>query len=188
MNTGDSFTIGPTAHNAFRNWPDLAKRSEEIAYRPLFARHAITGERLTEPIEIEKLMSSCNDEGGTSQLLLRHSRPKFHAALLEQAEKVGINVEYGCEVIEYLEDIENCQASVKLKDGKHFEADLVIAADGIGGKSWPLVAGHPVPARSSGRGFFRVAYPVDYALADPVIAERFPLIDGGKSVMEQWSG
>lgn len=56
------------------------------------------------------------------------------------------------------------------------------------GHSWPLVAGRPVPARSSGDATFPVAYPVDLALADPVIARRFPLRDDGRSVMELWVG
>lgn len=106
--------------------------------------------------------------------------------LTEQLAQVGLKVEYDMQVREYFEDISKAKAGVVVKDGFRLEADLVIAADGVRGNSWPLVAGEPVPARSSGDAIFRVAYPVELALADPMIAERFPLRDDGYSVMEMW--
>jgi 2-polyprenyl-6-methoxyphenol hydroxylase-like FAD-dependent oxidoreductase len=89
-------------------------------------------------------------------------------------------------VVNYFENGDDGKAGVVLKDGSRHEADLVVAADGVRGNSWPLVAGHPVPARSSGHAIFRVAYPVENALADPMIAERFPLLEDGRSVIEMW--
>ena len=120
--------------------------------------------------------------------IVRHSRPKFHAMLLEQLDKCGIEVEFDKEVVDYFEDATSRRAGVLLKDGSKYEADLVVAADGVRGRSVSLVAGGPVPARSSGNAAFRVAYPVELALADPVIAERFKLKEDGRSVMEMWTG
>lgn len=108
--------------------------------------------------------------------------------LLEQLDKLGIAVEYDREVVEYSEDCTAGRAGVVLKDGSRYSADLVVAADGIRSASRSLVAGEPVPARSTGNAVFRVAYPVEIALADPVIAERFPLREDGRSVLEMWAG
>ncbi|KAK3699218.1 hypothetical protein LTR37_016579 [Vermiconidia calcicola] len=108
--------------------------------------------------------------------------------LLEQLNKVGLGVEYGKEVSDYFEDVGSNRAGVVLKDGSKHEADLVVAADGVRGASWSLIAGRPVPAKSSGDAIFRVAYPIAIALKDPVIAERFPLLEDGRPLAELWVG
>lgn len=106
--------------------------------------------------------------------------------LLEQLAKSGIEVEYDKEVVDYFED--GSRAGVVLKDGSKPAADVVVAADGLRGASWGLVAGHPVPAKSSGSAIFRASYPVELAMADPLVAERFKLRDDGRSVCEVWIG
>ena len=108
--------------------------------------------------------------------------------ILDQLDRIRVHIEYGKEVVNYFEDAESGRAGVVLKDGSRHEADLVVAADGLHGKSWALVAGHPVPARSSGDAIFRVAYPVELALADPMVADRFKLLEDGSSVAEMWIG
>ena len=180
---GDSFTIGPTALNAFRNWPELDKRNDEIIYRPLLAYHNHKGERLQGPFDLSNVISK-QMKITKKMAMTRHSRPKFHGIILEQLQKCGLEVEYGKEVVDYFEDAANHRAGVVLKDGSKHEADLVVAADGVRGASWPLVAGQPIPARPSGQAVLRVAYPVELALADPMIAERFKMDEDGYSIME----
>ncbi|KAK5120351.1 hypothetical protein LTR85_006290 [Meristemomyces frigidus] len=108
--------------------------------------------------------------------------------LHEQLNEVGVEVEYGMEVVEYFEDAARGRAGVVLNDGSRREADLVVAADGVRGNSWPLIAGKPVPARSSGDAIFRVAFPVELASSDPQVAERFRMLEDGRSVFELWTG
>lgn len=163
----------------------MRQKSNEIRYRAMIAVHNHRGERLQEPQSFDKFMSK-SASPDTLANMQRHSRPLFHAMLCEQLAQVGIKVEYGMEVTDYFEDSANRRAGVVIKDGSRHEADLVVAADGVRGKSWPLVVGEPVPARSSGDAIFRVAYPVELAIADPMIAERFPLREDGFSVMEMW--
>ena len=105
---------------------------------------------------------------------------------MEQLGKIGLKVEHGKEVVDYFEG--SPRAGVILNDGSRDDANLVVAADGIRTASWPLVAGRPVLARSSGKAIFRVAYPVELALADPMIAERFRMWEDGRSVLEMWAG
>ncbi|KAK6398138.1 hypothetical protein LTR65_003218 [Meristemomyces frigidus] len=150
--------------------------------------HKHTGERVAGPMALEDLISKNVKEGTVPEQLYRHSRPKFHNMLHEQLEGIGVVVEYGMDVVEYFENVARGRAGVVLKDGSRREADLIVAADGVRGNSWQLVAGKPVPARSSGNAIFRVAFPVELALADPLVAERFKLLDDGQSVFELWAG
>lgn len=170
----------------FRHWPELERRHAEIAYDPLFCKTKHTGERMMKPMEFSAMITP--DKDGNRPTTATHSRPKLHKILLEQIEKVGIKIEFGKEVVDYYEDISRARAGVILKDESKQEADLVIAADGLRGKSWSLVAGQPIPARPSGSAVFRAAYPVELALKDPMIAERFPLAEDGRSIFELWVG
>lgn len=182
--SGDSFAIGPSAIIGFRNYPRMQEENESIAYTPLIK--ICNGLGLCEkgPVDFKELIA-----GGTtaeSKRIYRHSRPKFHAMLLRQLSRIGLSVDYGHEVVRYWEDVENAVSGVVLKDGSRIQADLVVAADGIRSASWPLIAGKPITCRSTGDAIYRAAYPVEVALADPAIAERFPLADDGRSIIEIW--
>ncbi|KAF7198547.1 FAD-dependent monooxygenase mdpD [Pseudocercospora fuligena] len=185
---GDSFNIGQTAIDGLRHWPELQKRNEEIAYNPLIAYCNHRGERLAGPFDPSSVFSEHAAKREKPLRMYRHSRPKFHAMLLEQLSKVGIEVEYGNEVVDYFEEAETSKAGIIVKDGLRYTADLVVAADGVRSQSWSLVAGQPVPARKSGDAILRTSYPVELALADPIIAERFPLTEEGRTVIELWTG
>lgn len=181
--SGDSFSIGPSAIKAFQNWPLLETKNLEIAYDPLVSLHHINGERYAGPTDFSKMLYSTS-----ADKILRHSRPKFHTMLLRQLQDIGVEIEYGCEVQEYFDEPKYNRAGVILQDGSRVVSDLVVAADGVRSRSWPLIAGKEVPVRSSGDAMFRVAYPVDLALSDPLVAKRFPLLENGKSNVELWYG
>lgn len=181
---GDSFTVGPSALNTFKHWPEMEKRCYDIAYYPLIAQYNVQGEKIAGPMEIGSLISL--KDGQTR--IARHMRPEFHGILLEQLQKMGIDVEYDKEVANYFEDNSTEKAGVIFQDGSRYSADLVIAADGVRSASWTLVTGRPVATKSSGNAVFRSAYPVEYALADPVIAEHFKLTEDGRSVIEMRTG
>ncbi|KAF2464735.1 FAD/NAD(P)-binding domain-containing protein [Lindgomyces ingoldianus] len=183
---GDSFVIGPSALRMLKHWPEMKERHDQIAYEPMFAKYKHTGERLTEPIKMGALYKTKLSDGHP-QLLL-HSRPKFHDMLLEQLTKCGVQVEYGKEVVDYFENTATAKGGVVLKDGSKCEADLVVAADGLRGTSWNLVAGQPIPARSSGSATLRTAYPAELALQYPEVAERFQLEQDRSSIFQSWAG
>lgn len=152
----------------------------------MFAKYKHTGEQLSEPVKMGALFRK-NGSGQHPQLLL-HSRPRFHAMLLEQLTKCGLQIEYGKEVVGYFEDISAARGGVLLKDGSKYEADLVVAADGVRGSSSSLVAGQSVPAMSSGSACLRAAYPIESALQYPEIAKRFELQEDGSSIFQSWAG
>jgi len=181
---GDSFTIGFTALNGIKRWPWMCEKSEEIKQEPLLAIHDQTGKRKLGPMEFRELMP----KDATVTSVHRHSRSRFHAMLLEQLSRIGLDVEYGREAVDFFEDIERGSAGIKFKDGSSAFGDLVVAADGVRTASWSIVAGRPVPARSSGNAMYRVAYPVELAMNDLEVAERFRLNDDGRPVAEMWLG
>nr|POF01342.1 fad-dependent monooxygenase mdpd [Quercus suber] len=178
--------IGASATKVFRHWPGLQQKSREIAHDPLLAFHTLEGERVKGPFSLEDLTGATREDAVAGPPMSRHSRPKFHAMLLGQLQHVGISVEYGMEVMNYYENSD--RAGVVLKDGAKYEADLVIAADGVRGQSWELIAGHPIPAVSSGDAVLRAAYPVKYAMQDSAVVERFGKLENGREIMEMWSG
>lgn len=118
----------------------------------------------------------------------RHHRPKFVAALLAQVKDLGIEVTFGAKVTDYFEDVEGQKAGVVLEGGEKMEADIVIAADGIGTKSNKLVNGGDDRAYPSGISIFRTSFPVELALSDPEVRERWPLLDGDVPCLEIWGG
>ena len=187
LESGESFTIGPTATKLSKNWLEMAKRNQGIAYHSLLAYYRITGARLSEPVEFDKLLSSAGPNGKVP-VLLQSFRPEFHTMLLEELQHVVVELEYTEEIVEYLGEQEKGTAATVAMDGSMYSADVIIAADGIRGSSQSLIAGQPIRARSAGDAIFRVTSPVEHAIADPIIAERFQLTENGRSVLEHWRG
>ncbi|MCJ1405849.1 hypothetical protein MMC11_009079 [Xylographa trunciseda] len=187
VGTGDFFTIGFSAVKAFRNWPQLAKENEELAYDPWIAFYKHTGEMVLPPGPMSWDAGAAEVKDRPKRIY-RHHRPKVYRMLLAQLERLGVQPEFGQRAIDYYEDSTTGKGGVVLDNGSRLEADVVVAADGLGTKSFSLVVGRKVAARSSGYAIFRTAYPVEYALADPQVAERFKLLDNGQSVNEIWMG
>lgn len=186
IGTGDFFTIGPSATKAFRSWPEMMEENERIAYDPWVSYHKHTGECIIPPGPMTWEASSTDDSNTADvpKRLYRHHRPKFQSMLLKQLEKIGLKVEYSHRVVSYFEGSE--KGGVVLDNGEKIQADVIVAADGVGTKSYDLVAGRKIEAKSSGSSIFRTAYPVELALADVEIAGRFKMLENGKSVNEIW--
>lgn len=110
------------------------------------------------------------------------------AALLSQVKGLGINVTFGIKVIDYFDHSEEQRAGVILENGEKIEADVVVAADGIGTKSNKLVNGGDDRAYSSGISIFRTSFPVELAMSDREVRERWPLLEGGIPHLEIWGG
>ncbi|KAL1886694.1 hypothetical protein Plec18167_000628 [Paecilomyces lecythidis] len=198
--SGDGFTIGESAIRALSNWPDMADENVRIAFDPWVSWHKITGEKISGPAPIFEFVEKHEETGGESnngqqedvqaqpKRIYRHSRPKFHKMLTDQAERIGIYVEYGKRVTEYYEKSDKGKAGVVLENGETIEADIVLAADGIGSKSTKITMGREVRAQSTGFAVYRTAFPIELAFADPIVRERFQLLENGHPVAELWMG
>lgn len=108
--------------------------------------------------------------------------------LSDQAERVGITIEYNKRVTAYFETDDTDKAGAILDGGETIEADVVIAADGIGSKSSLVTMGHEIRALSTGFSIYRAAFPVELAIADPMVRDRFQVLEDGTSVTEMWMG
>lgn len=159
-------------------------------YEGWVAYYKITGERVSgpDPVHFGNLTWTLADGTEKTIPFQRHNRPKFVAALLAQAKSIGIDIAFGTRVVDYFEDGENQKAGVILEDGGKLEADVVIAADGVGTKSNKLVSGHDIRAYPSGFSIFRSAFPIEIATSDQEVNDRWPLLEGGRPYVEMWGG
>lgn len=181
--------MGPSALAVFSHWPTLQAENERIAYEHLLGYHRQTGEVVVPAAKIDLGFTTTEDGQVKPRRVYRHQRPKFAKMLLEQLGRIGISVQYDHKVVEYYENAKTGKGGVKLENGQTIEADLVIAADGVGTRSHRLISGRELRARGSGYAIYRSAYPIEHAMKDPLVAERwkFPP-DGSPSVFELWAG
>ena len=98
-------------------------------------------------------------------------RSKLHKLLYEYVSQLGIPVEYSATALDFFE--EGDHAGVILSDGRRLTADVVVASDGVGTKSWASVVGSRDSPISSGFIMYRVTFPAAPALANPAIAKEF---------------
>lgn len=98
-------------------------------------------------------------------------RSKLHELLHDYATDLGIKIEFGNAGTEYFETQD--RGGVVFSDGRRLEADVVVAADGVGSKSWGLVLGDETRPMSSGFVLYRVTFPVAETLKNPTIAKEF---------------
>ncbi|KAJ5621696.1 hypothetical protein N7528_006479 [Penicillium herquei] len=170
--SGDGFSIGTSAIRTLQKWPEMAEENERISYEPWVSWHKITGEMISAPAPFQLHQSKNEDQEGPKRKsvpkVYRHSRPKMHKMLSDQLERIGIIVEYG--------------KKVKL------EADLVIAADGVGGKSSRITLGHEVRAEPIGYSIYRASYPLNETLCDSIINEKLPVMENGVPSSQIWLG
>jgi 2-polyprenyl-6-methoxyphenol hydroxylase-like FAD-dependent oxidoreductase len=177
---------------AFNKWPYLKHKNKEITWNPWLAWHNFKGERVTEPVNMNFTATKDNEKGayeetdGLSPEMHRHSRPRFHLMLETQLEQVGIKIQYGHRAVRYFETPEQYTAGVELDDGKILEADLVVAADGIGSHSTKITMGEEVRARSTGISIYRTSYPVEIVNSDPEIVEKFGNAPNGSPLIQMW--
>lgn len=62
---------------------------------------------------------------------------------------------------------------VILQDGSTLSADIVVAADGVGSTSHALLSGPQQEPISSGYALYRATYPLEDAMANPVVAAHW---------------
>ncbi|KAI1255663.1 hypothetical protein MGN70_002778 [Eutypa lata] len=196
---GDSFTITPQVIEHIRAyWPDMAEENDRIAEDPWVSYHRITGERVAGPesfaFGMKKKAGLAEGENKSKDginypsRMHRHNRPQFLKMLISQLQRLGIEIEYGLRAVDYYEEDEDDKkkAGVVFEDGRKLEADVVVAADGIGTKSHKLINGRDIRAWSSGWASARAAFPVEVITAIPELNERFKILENGHPCVEMW--
>lgn len=184
---GDMYFMGLSATKWFKHWPEMREEYDSIGLHDAWIetfKHS--GEQMVKPLKVaDRLKAAGLDPKtppGTFQM-----RPLVYKMFVHQVERLGINIEYNCRVVDYFEDEASGKGGVVLDDGKRYEADVVIAADGVGSKSQKLVGGQ-VRAVSSGRAMWRAAFPIEHLDKDPEVKEFFQMINGDQPIVRTYLG
>lgn len=116
------------------------------------------------------------------------NRVKFYRMFLKQIAKLGFTIDYGKRVAEYFEDAVAGNGGVVLDNGETLQADVVVAADGLKSSSGKLIARGSSQPKPSGMAIYRTAYPVEYAMKDDAVRQRWLLKGGDRPIWEFWMG
>jgi 2-polyprenyl-6-methoxyphenol hydroxylase-like FAD-dependent oxidoreductase len=169
--------MGHSAVQFFRHWPELLEEYERISMSNAWLetfKHS--GERMIPPMRVSDRLRRAgmdpNTPPGTFQM-----RPLVYKMFVRQVEKLGVDIHFGTKVVDYCEDATREKAIAITDQGERFEADVVIAADGVGSKSQKLVGGQ-VRARSSGRAMWRAAFSSEHLDKNPKVKEFFGRMAG----------
>lgn len=179
--------MGLSATKFMRHWPELAQEYNNISlHNAWIETFKHDGESMIKPLKVsERLRAAGLDPDtppGTFQM-----RPLVYKMFVRQVERLGVNVEFSCRVVDYFEDEESGKGGVITDDGTRYKADIVIAADGVGSKSQKLVGGQ-VRAQKSGRAMWRAAFPRKHLDQNPEVKEFFGLINKTDPVVRTWLG
>lgn len=186
--TGDNVQIQPSAILLLRHWPEMGYQIERNQYDVVMSYYKQTGERIYGPAppmfnDPENLVGR---RGFPS--VNAHSRIKLYRAFLEQAERVGLKVEWGKKAVEFWEDSRRGLGGVVLENGEIRTGDIVVAADGLRTQSSTIVGGMDKELRTSGKAIYRAGYPIEHALRDPVVQEQWSFKTNERPIWQFWLG
>lgn len=157
----------------------MAEMYRSIIYRPALALYKHDGELIGGPFSIKE---------GIDHIPTPVSRPKLIKMLYNYVTMLGISVTFGQTVVDYFEVPGESRAGAITDKGDQFEANLVIAADGVGSQSWKAVSGEQEKPISSGFSVYRVAYPTKRTYENPFLAEQYALKEGGDDICQVFLG
>lgn len=187
IGAGDMYFMGLSATKFMKHWPELAEEYNEISlHNAWIETFKHDGESMIKPLKVADRLRGAgldpNTPPGTFQM-----RPLVYKMFVRQVERLGINIEFNKRVVDYFEDAEAGKGAAIADDGTRYEADIVIAADGVGSKSQKLVGGQ-VRAQKSGRAMWRAAFPRTALDKNPEVKEFFGLINGTEPIVRTWLG
>lgn len=187
--SGDMYFMGLSATRFFKHWPEMAAEYDEISLHDCWMEtYKHSGEKMIPAKQVsDRLKAQGLDPKtppGTFQM-----RPLVYRMFVRQLEKLGVEVKYNQRVVDYEEDETKGKAYAITDDGTRHEADIVIAADGVGSKSQKLVGGQ-VRARSSGRAMWRAAFPIENLDKNSEVKQFFNLSgpDNKDPIVRTWLG
>ncbi|KAJ6188996.1 hypothetical protein N7519_003904 [Penicillium mononematosum] len=157
---GEIIVISTSALRTPEKWPGFLERARREAIAPTLNVKKYDGTLVGSFLV-----------GDPNNPSLAIYRSKLHKVIYEYVSQLGIPVEYSATASDFFE--EGDHAGVILSDGRRLTADVVVAADGVGTKSWASVVGSKDTPISSGFIMYRVTFPAALALANPVIAKEF---------------
>lgn len=169
--------MGLSATRFLKHWPEMAKEYDEISlHNTWIETYKHSGEQMIKPLKVSERLKAAgldpNTPPGTFQM-----RPLIYKMFLHQLERLEVDIQYNKRVIDFEEDEAKGTATAITDAGERYEADIIIAADGVGSKSQRLVGREP-RARSSGRAMWRAAFPKEHLDKNPAVKEFFAMAPG----------
>ncbi|KAJ4354276.1 uncharacterized protein N0V89_006010 [Didymosphaeria variabile] len=157
---GEMILILPHALRTPSQWPGFMERAnrEALPTRSVYRKHDGT------------VVLDTHFEANQGHILGIY-RGALHNLLYMYSQELGIPIEFSASVSKF--DETNGKGSITLVDGRNFTADVVVAADGVGTKSWEVVVGNKETPVSSGFVLYRRSYPEEVGMQDPDIAREF---------------
>lgn len=184
---GDMYFMGLSGTRFFKHWPEMAEEYDRISLHNCWMetfKH--DGTLMIPEQKVAKRLAEAgldpNTPPGTFQM-----RPLVYKMFVNQVNRLAVKVQFGKRVVKYWEDEKRGKAGVETDQGDRYEADVIIAADGVGSKSQDIVGGQ-VRAASSGRAMWRAAFPVEYLDKNPKVKEFFKLKDGKDPIVRTFLG
>jgi len=186
-NLGDMYFMGLSGTRFFKHWPEMEKEYQDISlHNAWIETYKHSGEQMIPPKKVaDRLRAAGLDPNlapGEFQM-----RPLIYKMFIHAVEKLGVNIEYNRKVVDYYEDEKTGKGGCVTDEGERYEADIVIAADGVGSKSQKLVGGQ-VRAESSGRAMWRAAFPKHHLDKDPDVKEFFKMQPGNEPIVRTFLG
>ncbi|KAF9885372.1 hypothetical protein FE257_012990 [Aspergillus nanangensis] len=176
---GDFVGIAPSVTRQMKKWPGMTDIYHSIIYRSRLTIYKHDGDLLGGPFHIQE---------GVDHLPTPVSRPKLIEALFGYFILLGIPVRFGKKAVEYWKSVDRAKAGVVTEQGEQIEADLEIAADGVGSTSWKQIASQVDEPRSSGFSVYRVAYPTSRIYHSAMLVERHHLKEGADDICHLFLG
>lgn len=178
----------PSAMSILRHWPELCKEIEEQQYDCWISDYRHSGEHIYGPSP-----PSWNDPENTvgrkgPHVALMQGRVKFYKSLIRQTERLGLKIEYHKYVVDYYEDVDKGIGGVILESGDRYEADVVVAADGIKTHSGTIISGADIQPKETGMAIYRAAYPIEHISSETLVQKRWKHSKGDRPIWEFWLG
>jgi 2-polyprenyl-6-methoxyphenol hydroxylase-like FAD-dependent oxidoreductase len=179
------YFMGLSGTRWFKHWPEIQEVYHDISlHNAWIETYKQSGEIMIPPKKVsERLRAAGLDPNlapGEFQM-----RPLVYKMFLDAVEKTGIRIEFNRKVVDYFEDAG--KGGCITDNGTRYEADVVIAADGVGSKSQKLVGGQ-VRAESSGRAMWRAAFPRKHLDKDPEVKEFFKMQPDNEPIVRTFLG
>jgi len=166
------YFMGHSATKFFKHWPEMRQEFDRISMKDSWLQtFKHSGENMIPPMRTADRLRAAGMDPETPPGSFQ-MRPLIYRMFVRQLERLGIKVYFGKRVVEYEEDEAKATAITDQKE--RFEADIIVAADGIGSKAQKIVGGQ-IRAISSGRAMWRAAFPITVLDAHPELKEHYTM-------------
>jgi 2-polyprenyl-6-methoxyphenol hydroxylase-like FAD-dependent oxidoreductase len=181
------YFMGLSGTRFFKHWPEMQKEYHDISlHNAWIETYKHSGEQM---IGAKKVSDRLRAQGLDPNLAPGEfqMRPLVYKMFVHAVEKLGVKIHFNSRVTDYYEDAENNKGGCVTEDGRQFEGDVIIAADGVGSKSQKLVGGQ-VRAASSGRAMWRAAFPPGHLDKNPEVKEFFKMMPNKEPIVRTFLG